>query len=329
MPSTAHSIEAHAESAPSAMAQLTLGPFSAGSSAGSSAIDEKLSWPEGTPVGEDNRLVQAPPRPVLRPLLDSLPQSLRRQLRSGRDLVRGDRRRPAPPLATAVPAIDRALGGGLPRGGTVELIGHRSSGRFAAVLDTLAAVTRVGEAAALVDLGDHLDPHLAEIAGVCLERLLWLRPRRLKDALKSTEMLLDGGFPLVVLDLGEPPVGRRGAEAFWLRLSRAAEARGAALLVSSPYRISGSGAGAVFELRRRHPLWRGAGRAPRLLTGLGSRLILAKVRHGHPGSEEPWQLGTPATPWTAPWAAVPAPAALPVPAMPRHALTFLSAATAG
>ncbi|MCB1055110.1 MAG: hypothetical protein KDD11_06310 [Acidobacteria bacterium] len=261
--------------------------------------------------------------------MDSLPQSLRHQLRRGRDLSRAERRSPAPPLATAVPVLDRALGGGLPRGATVELIGHRSSGRFAAVVETLAAVTRVGEAAALVDLGDHLDPRLAEVAGVCLERLLWLRPRRLKEALKSTEMLLDSGFPLVVLDLGEPPVGGRGAEAFWLRLSRAAQARRAALLVSSPYRISGSGAEAVLELRRRRPCWRGTGPAPRLLAGLGSRLRLAKVRHGHPGGEETWQLGAPAVPWASTWDPAPRRSASLTPRQVEHIPDPLPVAAAG
>jgi hypothetical protein len=165
----------------------------------------------------------------------------------------------------------------------VELVGWRSSGRFSTVLGALAAATRIGEAAALVDLGDHLDPRTAETAGVCLERLLWLRPRHLRDALKSTEMLLDSGFPLVVLELGDPPLGRRGAESFWLRLVRAAEARDAALLVSSPYRISGTGADAVMEMRRLRPAWSGGG-GPRLLQGLEARLSLTK-RRGDSGGE--------------------------------------------
>lgn len=261
--------------------------------------DEESSWSEEQPVGGDNRLVQRPPRPVLRPLLNSLPQSLRRQLRSGRELA--EKPRPRPPLATAVPALDAALGGGLPRGGTVELVGWRSSGRFSTVLGALAAATRSGEAAALVDLGDHLDPRLAESAGVELERLLWLRPRRLEEALKSAEMLLDSGFALVVLELGDPPLGRRCAESFWLRLVRAAEARGAALLVSSPYRISGTGADAVLEMRRLRPAWAGGSRGPRLLAGLGAQLTLTKRRGGSGGERHRLELRAPgAAPPSAP-----------------------------
>ncbi|MDY7093572.1 MAG: hypothetical protein SX243_11440 [Acidobacteriota bacterium] len=232
-------------------------------------------------------------------MLDSLPQPLRRQLKSGAELAQSQlaraRRRPQQRLTTTVAALDRALGGGLPRGGTVELVGWRSSGRFSTVLAALAAATRVGEAAALVDLGDHLDPRTAESAGVSLERLLWLRPKHLRDALKSTEMLLDSGFPLVVLELGDPPLGRRGAESFWLRLVRAAEARDAALLVSSPYRISGTGADAVMEMRRLRPAWGSSG-GPRLLQGLEARLSLTKRRGVHGGETERLTLRAPEAP---------------------------------
>src|SRR5512143_1726070 len=48
--------------------------------------------------------------------------------------------------------------GGLPRGTLVEVVGRRSSGRFALALAALAAATQAGESAALVDLGDQLDP---------------------------------------------------------------------------------------------------------------------------------------------------------------------------
>jgi hypothetical protein len=40
---------------------------------------------------------------------------------------------------------------------------------------------------------------------VVVERLLWLRPQHTKIALGGAELLLAAGFPLVVLDLGQPP----------------------------------------------------------------------------------------------------------------------------
>src|SRR6476469_8068956 len=94
-------------------------------------------------------------------------------------------------------ALDRLLTG-LPKGRLVELVGRRTSGRHSLALDALAAATSAGESAGLVDLGDHLDPEAASAAGIDLERLLWVRPRRLKQALASAEMLLSTGFPLVV-----------------------------------------------------------------------------------------------------------------------------------
>ncbi len=220
-----------------------------------------------------------PPRTVLERVGAAFPEHpLRRRLRSARDLVRKPPAERPPPLPTALAPVDRLLDGGLARGRLVELVGRRSSGRLSIVLAALAAATGADEPAALVDLANGLDPQLATAAGVVLERLLWVRPKRLKEALIGAEMLLGGGFPLVVLDLGSPPVpGGRGAEAAWLRLARAAAARDAALLVSSPYRASGTAAATVLAARPARPLWRGAGAAPRLLAGLRSRLALEKL----------------------------------------------------
>lgn len=185
---------------------------------------------------------------------------------------------------TLLPEVDLLLGGGLARGEMVEVIGGRTCGRFSLVLSVLAGATRRGESAALVDLGDQLDPLAAEICGVDLERLLWLRPVHLKQALGGAELLLGTGFDLVVLDLGTPPVpGGRGVEASWLRLARRAQAHRGALLVSTPYRASGTAAQAVLELRARGPgrsggCWLGRGEEPRLLAGIESGLELLKAR---------------------------------------------------
>lgn len=199
-------------------------------------------------------------------------------LRSAREVGRAVREAVGePPLVTAVPALDELLAGGLPRGQMVEMTGARSSGRFSAVLAVLAAATTAGEAAALVDLGDGLDPQAAAALGVDLRRLLWLRPRKLKEALAATEILLGGGFPMVALDLGNPPLrGGQGLEAAWLRLARAAQAHGAVLLVASPYRVSGTAAAAVLQAARGRSVWQGP--SVPLLTGLSCRLALEKAR---------------------------------------------------
>jgi len=186
---------------------------------------------------------------------------------------------PRDPLPTTIAALDRLLSGGLPRGGFVEVSGRRSCGRFSIGIATLAAATSSGETAVLVDLGSHLDPQSAEDAGVDLTRVLWVRPAKLKDAVASAEMTLSAGFPLVVLDLGLPPLrGRFIPDAAWVRLERAARQRHAMLLLLAPYRISGVAADAVVAADAMRPVWRGAAMpgAPKLLAGVASRLTLQK-----------------------------------------------------
>lgn len=193
-------------------------------------------------------------------------------------------------FATRLADVDRLLGGGICRGQTIELVGPRSSGRFSLVLELLTGATGSGESAALVDLGDHFDPQAAARAGVDLERLLWARPKRLKQALGSAEILIGGGFPLVVIDLGLPPVpGGRGKESAWLRLRRMAESHQAALLIASPYRAGGTAPQKILDLGSRtspvRALWaQAAPRSPRLLDGLSARLELTKSRGERPGA---------------------------------------------
>ncbi len=225
-------------------------------------------------------------------LRELLPSALQRQLKSGRELLSDAERGDEPwmedgRLPTGVSALDELLDGGLRAGETLEVIGARTSGRFSLVLETLASTTASGQVAALVDLGDNFDPATALDVGIELERLLWLRPRHMKKALASAEILIGAGFPLVILDLGTPPVaGGRGKEAAWLRLARAADEHRTRLLVSAPYRMSGSAAHAVLKLERR-PRVRWAGRAygrptpapaPNLLLGLVNRLLFEKAR---------------------------------------------------
>jgi hypothetical protein len=226
---------------------------------------------------------------ALQRVRSALPEELRGRLRSARELERTlrDEEEEHPPLVTAVPALDRLLDGGLPRGHLVELVGGRTSGRFSALLTALAAATSIGESAALVDLGDALDPAAAGALGIDLERLLWVRPKDLKEALAATEMLIGAGFALVVLDLGAPPVrGGRGVEAGWLRLARSARAHGSALLVGTPYRVSGTAASAVLKAGRARALWQGGEGSPWLLGGLSARVEVEKHRRRLPGQSE-------------------------------------------
>jgi hypothetical protein len=187
-------------------------------------------------------------------------------------------------LPTTLDAFDTLLGGGLPRGKMVELTGRRGVGRFSIVMATLAAATSMGEAAVLVDLGDHFDPRTAEESGVDLKRVLWIRPKTLKEAVMSVEMIAATGFQLVILDVGLHPIkSRRVPEAAWVRLARTAEAQGTAMLVSTPYPLTGTASEAVIVAERTRMQWLGRGLTPRLLAGATTVLRLEKHRHRKPG----------------------------------------------
>lgn len=197
-------------------------------------------------------------------------------------------------LPTTLQPFDTLLGGGLPRGKVVELAGsRRSAGRFSIVVASLAAATSAGEAAVLIDLGDHLDPRIAEAIGVDLRRLLWIRPNTMKQAVMAAEMIAATGFQLVVLDAGLHPIkGRRVPDATWVRLARCAETHGCAMLVSAPYALTGTTSEALVSAHGARVKWIGGGKAPRLLAGIELKLTLQKHRHIRPGKTETLMLRT-------------------------------------
>lgn len=150
-----------------------------------------------------------------------------------------------------------ALTGGLPRGALSEITGPPSSGRTGVMLAALAGATQRQEVCALVDASDSFDPASAAIAGVNLERLLWVRCSQpanvkrnvigmksrpsgfafgdaLEQVLKVTDLLLQsGGFGMVVLDLGDIPAksARRVPLTSWFRFRRAIEPAATVLLL--------------------------------------------------------------------------------------------------
>jgi hypothetical protein len=203
-----------------------------------------------------------------------------------RDLGARLRRASAPeePLArspSGLPEVDRALGGGFPRGGLGEIAGPAGSGRTSLAVALLASATRAGECAAIVDGCDAFDPPSAEAAGVVLERLLWVRtprgPEATRAMLRSAERLLEArGFALVLLDLVEARVGAVPGSA-WPRLVRAAAASRTSLVVLGAQRLAGAFAAQSLELDPARARFSGT---PVLLEGLEGRLLLVRNRLG-------------------------------------------------
>jgi recombination protein RecA len=184
-------------------------------------------------------------------------------------------------LPTGVEALDRVLGGGLPRGRLVELAGRRSTGRTGLACAIAARATRSGEIVGWVDPTDALDPETVVTTGIAPTRVLWVRPRTEHDAPKAAECLLGaGGFGLVVLDLAE---AAPHLHIPWARLAHAAERSRTTVLVLMPERRAGPHAALGLELSIRRAHWsRGPGR-PAMLDGIGAALTVARHRLGMPG----------------------------------------------
>jgi hypothetical protein len=197
-------------------------------------------------------------------------RKLDRTLSSVRWPVRQDER-----AAFEIPPLDRALGGGLPRGQMSEIAGPASSGRTSLAWAWLGAATRRGEAVALVDTFDRFDPASGETRGIDLTRLLWIRgqaitktagaldpawlpgvravhgpgtlvERAIDRALKALNVVLQSGVcTAVVLDVADVPLAgvRRLPAATWLRMQRVIDGQDTTCLLVGPAPLARSADG--------------------------------------------------------------------------------------
>jgi hypothetical protein len=247
------------------------------------------------------------PSPAARPESSAKLAGLLRDL--GSEVRRGGELREArAELATGIPALDDLLGGGLARGELSELHGPLSSGRTSLALALLARATGVGELVAVVDAADAFHPASARRAGVQLERVLWARPPGVREAVRASERLLQArGFAVVLLDApGRPAASQRAQvsrsepqasedhragerrpwewEALpavvWQRLTRAAAAGDAALIVVSLRRVTGSHAGVALQLQPTRAHFTGT---PALFEGLETLAAIDRQRRSRPG----------------------------------------------
>lgn len=151
--------------------------------------------------------------------------------------------------------------GEIPRGALTEIVGPASSGRTSLLYSLLAGITSRQEFCALLDAENTFDPESAEIAGVRLSQVLWVRcGGNLEHALKAADMLAQGGgFGLVAIDLGDTPekVVRRIPLAAWFRLRNGVENTRTALVAMSKQIHARSCSALKIELRRHCTLWRG------------------------------------------------------------------------
>jgi hypothetical protein len=179
--------------------------------------------------------------------------------------------------STGVASLDELLGGGWPRAALAELRGRRSSGRTSVLYASLACSIAAGQTVALVDCGGALDPRFAQVAGVELHRLLWVRSGA-AEALKAADLVVGaGGFDLVALDVGDDR--SRVPSAAWLRLKHGAEKQGTTILVVTSASLVGAFASATVELSAATPQFE----RPPLLTGLRSQATRVRGKHDFSG----------------------------------------------
>ncbi|MFH1084269.1 MAG: hypothetical protein V1772_00700 [Chloroflexota bacterium] len=111
-------------------------------------------------------------------------------------------------LSTGFANLDRALGGGLPRGHISELVGAGTAGQMTLAAKTLQVAQEAGQPVVYVDAWQSIDLDFLARCGVHLEPLVVLRPAGLAQALEMTGDLLRGrGAGAIVLDRLHPLVG--------------------------------------------------------------------------------------------------------------------------
>jgi hypothetical protein len=170
-------------------------------------------------------------------------------------------------VPTGIPALDGQTGG-IPRGALSQICapGLTSSGKTTLLLSLLSRLTAKGEFCALVDASDCFDPASAELAGVHLSRLLWVRCaagqklKPIEQAFKAADIVLqNGGFGLIAVDLGnmEERLVRKIPLTTWFRFARVVEKTPVALVFLSPIPAAQSCAALTVQMRGENPVWIG------------------------------------------------------------------------
>jgi hypothetical protein len=142
-----------------------------------------------------------------------------------------------------------------------EICGPPCSGRTSFLISALAARTADGEACALVDARDSFDPYLASAAGVALNQLLWVRCQNADQALRATDLLIQGGgFGLVAVDLSDiaPKIVRYVPLNAWFRFRRAVEDTPTILMVAEQEANAKTCASLVLRLNAKPAEWKEA-----------------------------------------------------------------------
>ena len=215
----------------------------------------------------------------------------------GRELTVKHRR-----LSSGLVPLDDLIDGGIPRGRISEITGRPGSGKTSLAASFVASATHRGEVAAWLDSSGTFDPESMAAAGVELHRMLWASmttasgmshttfahpagplARRQSAIVKAAELVLEaGGFGLVVVDFGEAV--RSLTYASSLRIARAAERSGAAVIAIAPWRMCGTFAAlSIAASRAEASFSRLAPGSPVMFDGLAVDAMVARNKMGGTG----------------------------------------------
>lgn len=104
-------------------------------------------------------------------------------------------------ISTGCFSLDKALGGGMPRGRVIEIYGPESSGKTTIALSIIAEIQKSGGVAAFVDAEHALDPVYAKKIGVDIENLYISQPDCGEQALEITDTFVrSGAVDIIVVD---------------------------------------------------------------------------------------------------------------------------------
>jgi hypothetical protein len=214
----------------------------------------------------------------------------------GHELTRKDGR-----LTCGIAPLDTLLGG-IARGRISEVTGPTSSGKTTVAAAFASAASRRGEVIGWIDVPGAFDPRSLEAAGADLARILWVsfekkapssrstlvyKERERRSELKAAELLLEaGGFGLVVIDFGALrfPLSQSAS----LRLARAAERSGAAVLALATTRICGTFAALTLSMSKlRASFTRMSPAAPALFDGIRLEAAVERNKLGVFGDRAP------------------------------------------
>lgn len=107
-------------------------------------------------------------------------------------------------VSTGLISLDLAIGGGLPKGDYIELMGKPSMGKTTLCLGIMSRIMRNGGIVAFIDVENDFDPTWAAVHGIkdeLMDQFIISQPSTLEIALDVVDGLIkSGGVDLIVID---------------------------------------------------------------------------------------------------------------------------------